>query len=166
MAFIPEVRHAPYPEKSKLPCHRMKGEENLTFPPPTGEKRRSQRPEGRGFQAREEIPIRGPEFQRRHCRTVPPRGPAFSRIVSEQRCLISIPHSFPVCEGNILKCMFCSSAYSFPQQSSSLGDLLPEMMESETPPHASSPHEAGDAEVSSRRASPDPPRPEVNTSAA
>ena len=38
------------------------------------------------------------------------------------------------------------------------------MMESETPP-ASPPHGAGDPEVSSRR-SPDPLRPEVNTSAA
>ena len=38
------------------------------------------------------------------------------------------------------------------------------MMESETPP-ASSPHGAGDPEVSSRR-SPDPLRPETNTSAA
>ena len=36
------------------------------------------------------------------------------------------------------------------------------MMESETPP-ASPPHGAGDPEVSSRR-SPDPPRPEANTS--
>ena len=35
-------------------------------------------------------------------------------------------------------------------------------MESETPPHASPPHEAGDPEVSSRRISPDPPRPEGN----
>ena len=39
------------------------------------------------------------------------------------------------------------------------------MMESETPPHASPPHEAGDPEVSSRRISPDPPRPEGNPSA-
>ena len=38
------------------------------------------------------------------------------------------------------------------------------MMESETPP-ASPPHGAGDPEVSSRR-SPDPPRPEANTSVA
>ena len=39
------------------------------------------------------------------------------------------------------------------------------MMESETPPHASPPNEAGDLEVSSRRVSPDPPRPEGNPSA-
>ena len=39
------------------------------------------------------------------------------------------------------------------------------MMESETPPHASPPHEAGDPEVSSRRVSPDPPRPEGDPSA-
>ena len=39
------------------------------------------------------------------------------------------------------------------------------MMESETPPRASPPHEAGDPEVSSRRISPDPPRPEGNPSA-
>ena len=36
------------------------------------------------------------------------------------------------------------------------------MMESETPPPATPPHEAGDPEVSSRRVSPDPPRPEGN----
>ena len=36
------------------------------------------------------------------------------------------------------------------------------MMESETPPPATSPHEAGEPEVSSRRVSPDPPRPGGN----
>ena len=36
------------------------------------------------------------------------------------------------------------------------------MMESETPPPATPPYEAGDPEVSSRRASPDPARPEGN----
>ncbi len=35
-------------------------------------------------------------------------------------------------------------------------------MESETPPPDTLPHEAGDPEVSSRRVSPDPPRPEGN----
>ena len=58
----------------------------------------------------------------------------------------------------------CSPDRSPSRQSSSSGDLLPEMMESETPP-ASPPHGAGDPEVSSRR-SPDPPRKEANTSAA
>ena len=47
-----------------------------------------------------------------------------------------------------------------------MGDLLSEMMERETPPPASPPHGADDPEVSSRRISPDPPRPEVNTPAA
>ena len=61
--------------------------------------------------------------------------------------------------------MSCSSDRSPSRQSSSSGDLLPEMMESETPPHASPPNEAGDLEVSSRRVSPDPPRPEGNPSA-
>ena len=46
---------------------------------------------------------------------------------------------------------FYSSAWSFSGQSSSSGDLLPEMMESETPPPASSPNKADDSEVSSRR---------------
>ena len=46
--------------------------------------------------------------------------------------------------------------------SSSSGDLLPEMMESETPPTDSSALEAGDPEVSLRRASPSPVRPEDN----
>ena len=62
--------------------------------------------------------------------------------------------------------MPCSLDRSPSRQSSSSGDLLPEMMESETPPHASPPHEAGDLEVSSRRVSPDPPRPEGNPSAS
>ena len=61
--------------------------------------------------------------------------------------------------------MSCSSDRSPSRQSSSSGDLLPEMMESETPPPASPPHEADDPEVSSRRISPDPPRPEGNPSA-
>ena len=39
------------------------------------------------------------------------------------------------------------------------------MMESETPSPVSPPHEADDPEVSSRRISPDPPRPEGNPSA-
>src|SRR3954462_2355749 len=50
----------------------------------------------------------------------------------------------------------CSSALSPSQQSSSSEDLLPEMMESGTPPPAVPPSEAGDPEVSSRRASPNP----------
>ena len=56
----------------------------------------------------------------------------------------------------------CSPDHSPCRQSSSSGDLLPEMMESKTPPPVSPPHEAGDPEVSSRRVSPDPPRPEGN----
>ena len=44
--------------------------------------------------------------------------------------------------------------------SSSSGDLLPEMMESETPPPDSSVPEAGDPEVLSRRASSSAERPE------
>ena len=39
------------------------------------------------------------------------------------------------------------------------------MMETKTPPHASLHHEAGGPEVSSRKISPDPPRPEGNPSA-
>src|SRR3954465_1256889 len=50
----------------------------------------------------------------------------------------------------------CSSDLSPSQQSSSSGDLLPEMMESGTPPPAVSPSEAGDPEVSSRRVSLNP----------
>ena len=51
--------------------------------------------------------------------------------------------------------VFCSSARSLVQQSSSSGDLLPGMMESETPPPVSSPNKVDDFEVSSRRVSPD-----------
>jgi len=49
-----------------------------------------------------------------------------------------------------------SSDLSPSQQSSSSGDLLPEMMESGTPPPAVPPSEAGDPEVSSRRVSLNP----------
>ena len=44
--------------------------------------------------------------------------------------------------------------------SSSSGDLLPEMMESETPPSAAPSDKADEPEVSSRRASPSPKGPE------
>ena len=58
--------------------------------------------------------------------------------------------------------MSCSPDCSPSRQSSSSGDLLPEMMESETPPPATQPHDAGDPEVSSRRVSPDPARTKGN----
>ena len=60
----------------------------------------------------------------------------------------------------------CSSDHSPSQQSSSSGDLVPEMMESETPPPVSPAQEAGDLEVSSQRVSPDPLGPEDNPLAA
>ena len=60
----------------------------------------------------------------------------------------------------------CSPDRSPSRQSSSSGDLLPEMMESETPPTDSPAQEAGDLEVSSRRVSPDPLGPEDNPLAA
>ena len=56
----------------------------------------------------------------------------------------------------LTKPLSCSSDLSPSQQSSSSGDLLPEMMESGTPPPAVPPSEAGDPEVSSRRVSPNP----------
>ena len=56
----------------------------------------------------------------------------------------------------LTKLLPCSSDLSPSQQSSSLGDLLPEMMESGTPPPAVPPSEAGNPEVSSRRVSPNP----------
>ena len=52
--------------------------------------------------------------------------------------------------------MFLYSSANSLQQSSSSGDLLPEMMESETPPPASPPHRADDFEVSSWRVSLNP----------
>ena len=50
----------------------------------------------------------------------------------------------------------CSSDLNPSQQSSSLGDLRPEMIESETPPPVAPSHEGGDPEVSSRRVFPGP----------
>ena len=60
----------------------------------------------------------------------------------------------------------CSPDRSPSRQSSSSGDLLPEMMESETPPPDSLAQEAGNLEVSSRRVSLDPLGPEDNPLAA
>lgn len=57
---------------------------------------------------------------------------------------------------NITKILPCSSDLNPSQQSSSLGDLRPEMMERETPPLAAPTYKAGDPEVSSRRVSPSP----------
>ena len=62
----------------------------------------------------------------------------------------------------ITKILPCNSDLNPSQQSSSSGDLRPEMMESETPPPAVPSCEVGDPEVSSWRASPDPVRPEDN----
>ena len=60
--------------------------------------------------------------------------------------------SFPVTEEiRNVPVYFYSSAQSFSGQSSSSGDLLPKMMESESPPPTSSPNKADDSEVSSRR---------------
>ena len=58
----------------------------------------------------------------------------------------------------ITKILPCSSDLNPSQQSSSSGDLRPEIIESEMPPLFPPSHEAGDPEVSSRRAfsSPDP----------
>ena len=58
----------------------------------------------------------------------------------------------------ITKALSCSSDLNPSQQSSSSGDLCPELIESETPPLVPPSHEAGDPEVSSRRvfSSPDP----------
>ena len=60
----------------------------------------------------------------------------------------------------ITETLSCSSDLNPSQQSSSSGDLRPEMMESGTPPPAVPPCEAGDPEVSSRRVSPNPAGPE------
>ena len=58
----------------------------------------------------------------------------------------------------ITETLSCSSDLNPSQQSSSSGDLRPEMIESETPLLVPPSHEAGDPEVSSRRvfSSPDP----------
>ena len=56
----------------------------------------------------------------------------------------------------LTKHLSCSSDLSPSQQSSSSGDLLPEMRERGTPPPAMPPSEACDPEVSSRRVSPNP----------
>ena len=54
----------------------------------------------------------------------------------------------------ITETLFCSSDLNPSQQSSSSGDLRPDMIESETPPLVPPSHKAGDPEVSSRRVFP------------
>ena len=61
-----------------------------------------------------------------------------------------------LCLRRLTKLLPCSLDLSPSQQSSSSRDLLPEMMESGTPPPAVPPSEAGDPEVSSRRVSLNP----------
>ena len=56
----------------------------------------------------------------------------------------------------ITETLFCSSDLNPSQQSSSSGDLRPEMIESETPPLVAPPHEAGDPKVSFQRVFPSP----------
>ena len=68
--------------------------------------------------------------------------------------VLNISHSFLVARV-IFKIYVCTPACSLPQQSFSSGVLLPEMMESETPPPISPPNRAEDPEVSCRRISPD-----------
>ena len=60
----------------------------------------------------------------------------------------------------ITKILPCSSDLNPSQQSSSSGDLRPEMMESKMPPSATLSGGADDPEVSSRRVSPSPVGPE------
>ena len=68
------------------------------------------------------------------------------------KAVLNMSRSFLIMPGIYI---LCSSAHSLPQQFSFSGDLLPEMMESETPPPASPSNRADDFEVSSRRVSPD-----------
>ena len=56
----------------------------------------------------------------------------------------------------ITETLSCSSDLNPSQQSSSSGDLRPEMIESETPPLVAPSHEASDPEVSSQRVFPSP----------
>ena len=56
----------------------------------------------------------------------------------------------------IIEILPCSLDLNPSQQSSSSGDLRPEMIESKTPPLVAPSHEAGDPEVSSRRVFPSP----------
>lgn len=98
------------------------------------------------------LPRRAPAPRRAHKRASPP--PSRKLFINSKVWCFSKIHNRDF--------VFCSPASSSSQQSSSSGDVHPEMMESETAA-TSPPHEAGDTEVSSRR-SPDLPKPEVNTS--
>ena len=128
-------------------------------PPPHGGRRgpppkiwRRRRPSKGRKHHQGALPRRAASSRHAHQRASPPMSHK-SFINSKVRCYSEIRNQ---------DFGFCSPASSSSQQSSSSGDLRPEMMESETPP-TSPPHEAGDTEVSSRR-SPDLPKPEANTS--
>ena len=141
------------------PRRRIVGEGNLRFPPPAGKRglppkiwRRRCLSKGRKLH-QGALPRRASSPHRALNWASPP--PSCKLMINKKLLL------FPL--RTITRICFCSPGSSSSQQGSSSGDLLPKMMESETPPHATPPHEAGDPEVSSRRVSPDPPRPEGNT---
>ena len=88
---------------------------------------------------------------------MPSRGSALRRAVSRERFSfrgMREIHTFYL--RRLTEILPCSSDLIPSQQSSSSGDLLPEMMESGTPPPTVPPGKAGDPEVSSRRVSPNP----------
>ena len=84
---------------------------------------------------------------------MPPRGSALYRAVSKKGSLFKIKDIPSLFLMKITEILPCSLDLSPSQQSSSSGDLRPEMIESETPPPAVPSCEAGDPEVSSQRVS-------------
>ena len=115
----------------------------------------------------EKVLVRGSDVGEILGRTTPSKGSALQRAVSRERFSFKgMREILAFYLRRLTEILLCSSDLSPSQQSSSLGDLLLEMMDSETPPPVSQSPEADDPEVSSRRISPDLPRPEVNTSAA
>src|SRR4051812_35369185 len=86
---------------------------------------------------------------------MPSRGSALHRAVSREG-RFKMKEILVLFLRKITEILPCTSDLSPSQQSSSSGDLLPEMMESGTPPPAIPPYEAGDPEVSSWRVSPNP----------
>ena len=88
---------------------------------------------------------------------MPSRGPALQRAVSGERFSFrGMREILALYLRRLTEFSPCSSDLSPSQQSSSSGDLLPEMMESGTPPPAVPPSEAGDPKVSSWRVSRNP----------
>src|SRR3954468_7406982 len=98
----------------------------------------------------ERIHVRGPVAEEPLGRIESTRGAALQRAISRKGIVLKRNPCF-ISEKCLTETLPCSSDLDPSQQNSTSGDLLPEMMESGTPPPSASPDKADDVEVSSQR---------------